>query len=70
MSRRLFVSELADINWLSTKFVLRAQGYKTFFRLNSAENEICSAYQIKYQEFKPFYLHSRAEPEIFPANKY
>ena len=23
----------------------RAQGYKTFFMLNSAENEICSAYK-------------------------
>ena len=30
-----------------------ARSYKTlFFMLNSAENKICSAYKIKYQQFK------------------
>ena len=48
------------------KFLPNAQGYKTLFMLNSSENEICS----KYHQFKLFFQHSRAEHEIFTANKY
>ena len=37
------------------KFMHWARGYKTFLKLNSAENEICSAYKKnKYQQFKLF----------------
>ena len=39
---------LSSPGWAHTRLVLleiRAQGYKTFFMLNSAENEICSVYK-------------------------
>ena len=39
--------------------------------LNSAKNEICSAYEkIKKPAISTFFVHSRNEHEIFPANKY
>ena len=45
-------------------------GYKTFFMLNSAENEICYAHKNKIPRVYTFYLHRRAQHEIFSANKY
>ena len=48
-----------DWNWP------RAQGYKTFFMLNSAENEICSAYKKLNTKNVNFFLQSRAEHEKF-----
>ena len=49
-----------------------ARGYKTFFFiLNSAENEICSAYKnINTNNLNFFSLQNRAEHESFPANEY
>ena len=38
--------------------------------LNSADNEICSAYEKLNTSNLNFFLHSRTEHEIFPANKY
>ena len=44
---------------------------KLFFMLNSAENEICSAYKkIKYYQFKLSSCTAELSMKIFPANKY
>ena len=48
----------------------RAQGNKTFFMLNSTENEICSAHKKINTNDLNFYLQNTAEHEIFPTNKY
>ena len=55
--------------WLILR-ITWARGNKTFFILDSAENEICSAYKKLNTTILNFFLQSSAEHEIFPANKY
>ena len=52
-------------------FASWARGYKTFFMLNSAENEICSSYKkLNTTNLNFFLFQNSAEHEIFPANRY
>ena len=47
-----------------------AQGYKTFFMLNSAKHEICPANKFQITDNCKFFLLNIAEHENFSANKY
>ena len=48
-----------------------SRGYKTFFLLNSAENEICSTYKkLNTKNLNFFNCTAEVSMNIFPANKY
>ena len=50
--------------------ILRPQGCKTFFMLNSAEHEICLANKSQIANSCKFVLAQLAEYENFSADKY
>ena len=58
-----------ELDILTGNTVSRDRDYKTFFMLNSVENEIVPFIKIKYQQIKLFFLQSIAEHDIFlPIN--
>ena len=68
VTSRSMVTVILPYPWSipDTRYITRPRGYKTFFMLNSAENEICSAYKkIKYHQFKRFSCKTELSMIIF-----